>query len=270
MPFGKSNQLVGIQPQFIYQSELSAYGLPDPTDEPKIISYVQKASSLIDSHCGRINQDGYGSLVWTTYGERILLPEGRNIGRCSYKPLVAIDATTYANYSASGSASGSLATNLLAPNTQMSSDSVRLSPFIAITGRYGYGRRGTQNLYPDANYGANILQIASMFGGPPQFTPITITNTDFDPVTGEFWVPAGIYLSAYSEVFMLYNSGFPPDNLPNGVKNACAMVVHNFLATPATNLRGFGVGSIHHEFQDQLITPDIQKLLMPFVQVIAM
>lgn len=263
-----------LQPQYIQESELSYYGLPDTTQEPRIVNYIQQASSLIDNYCGRVNTDGWGSLVWTTYSERLLLPEGRNVVRVSFKPLTAIDATTFANYGASGAISFSSygatgTTNLLAPNTQNASGSV-LSPMLFISGRYGYGRRAQQQVYPDLNYGANILQIASYFGGPPQFTPIAVTNTDFDPLTGEIWVPAGLYLSAYTEIFVMYNAGWAPDRMPTALKQATSMTVKNFLATPATNMSGFGVGSIHHNFTAELIDPTIDQMLNPYKNFLAM
>ena len=267
--------LQSLQPQYILESELSTYGMPTTREEPKIISYIQKASTLIDGYCGRIDADGWGSLVWTTYGERLYLPEGRNITRITFKPPVAVDQATFNSYGASGALSFGVygvsgTTNLLWPNTQLASDKLRLSPFVAIAGRYGYGRRAQQQVYPDLNYGANILQIASYFGGPPQFTPVDVSQTDYEPLTGEIWIPAGLYLSAYTEIYVLYNAGFPPNKMPYAVKNACAMLVHNFLSTPATNLKGFGVGSsVHHEFTDRLVSPDIASMLSPFVNTIA-
>ena len=266
--------LQSLQPQYVLDSELSKYGLPSVDTEPNIISYIQKASSLIDQHCGRIDTTGWGSLVWTTYTERLFLPEGRNITRLTYKPPVAIDPVTYANYGASGVISFaqygvSGTTNLLAPNTQLAADGVRLSPIVALAGRYGYGRRAQQQVYPDLNYGANILQIASYFGGPPQFTPIDVSMTDYEPLTGEIWIPAGLYLSAYTEIWAVYNAGFPPDAMPYFVKNACATLVFNYLATPATRLRSFGVGSVHHEFTPDLIDSNIANMLNPVVNTVA-
>lgn len=267
--------LQSLQPQYIQQSELAKFGLPSIIVEPKILSYVQKASTLIDQYCGRVDTDGWGSLVWTTYAERLFLPEGRNITRLSFKPAVAISPATFANYGASGALSFdnygvSGTTNLLAPNTKLASDHQTLSPLLYISGRYGYGRRAQQQVYPDLNYGANILQIASYFGGPPQFTPIDVTQTDFDPLTGEIWVPAGLYLSAYTEIFVMYNAGFPPDKIPYFVKQATAMLVFNFLSQPSTNMRGFGVGPVHHEFTQAIIDPAIDQMLNPVKNVIAM
>lgn len=250
------------QPQFLTQNELDDYGLPDPTEEKSIVAYIQRASSLIDMHCGRQDTDGRGSLVYTTYTERIYLPESRNIFRLSFRPLTAVSTLVFNSYAAS-------ATNLTAANTQTASDGVTLSPIVSLKGRYGYGRRAQQQVYPDLNYGANILQIASYFGGPPQFVDIDVSHTDFDPRTAELWVPAGLYMAAYTEVFAEYNSGFPPDNLPHPIKQATAMVIINFLQRPSTGLRGFGVGRVHHEFTEELIDVSIQNILKPYRTVLA-
>ncbi|MDE1971400.1 MAG: hypothetical protein KGI50_07545, partial [Patescibacteria group bacterium] len=246
------------------------YGLPTPSQEPTIMAKVQSSSALIDQYCGRTDVNGNGSLVWTTYTERISLPEGRNIQRVAYRPLVGIPLSTFNAYAASAASGIQAAQTLLASgNTMTAADGVTLSPFITISGRYGYGRRGQQQVYPDLNYGANILQIASYFGGPPNFTPIAVTNTDFNPINGEFWVPAGLYLSSYTEIQMTYNSGFPPNQLPPAVKQACALLVQNYLSRPASNLTSFGVGSVHHTFSLDLIDVSIQHLIDPFKTVIA-
>lgn len=260
-----------FQPQFIYAGELSQYGLPSVSDEPTILAKIQSASAMIDQYCGRQDVNGNGSLVWTTYTERIFLPEGRNIARVAYRPMVAIPLTTFNAYQVSAGQGIQAAVSLaVSGNNQTASDGVTLSPFISLAGRYGYGRRGQQQVYPDLNYGANILQIASYFGGPPQFTPIAVSNTDFNPNNGEFWCPAGLYLSAYTEVEATYNSGFPPNALPSAIKQACAMLVQNYLSTPASNLTSFGVGSVHHTFfQQGLIDLSIQRLLDPYKTVLA-
>ncbi len=50
------------------------------------------------------------------------------------------------------------------------------------------------------------------------------------------------------------------------VKHACAMVVRNVLATPALNVRGAQVDSMHMEyFSDALIDSNVRKLLAPYV-----
>lgn len=257
-----------FQPRFIQEKELTDYGLPDSTQQPDIITLVERASTIIDEFCARTDVDGMGSLVWSTYQERIGLPVGRNIFRTTYRPLAALAASTLALYTASGSVPGEpnyFYTGAL-PNTQFLQNSTTLTPLVSASGRYGYARRGQQQVYPDLNYAANVLQIASFFGGPPQFTSIDVTSCDFDPRTGEVWVPAGLYLSQYTEVLLIYNSGFDPLRMPNAIKHATASLVRNLLVRGggATGLTRFGAGRIQADFTPDLIDTNIQSLLQAY------
>jgi hypothetical protein len=254
-----------FQPTYIFQDELAEFGLPDISDQPNIMSLVEAASSLIDEYCGRTDGDGNGSLVYTTYSQRMLLPEGRNIFRTMFRPLVALSGTLAAQLASSGQ---NYYTGFT-PN--VASTSAGLTPIVGCSGRYGYARRGSQQVYPDLNYGANILQIASFFGGPPQFTPIDLTLIDVDPITGEIWVPAGLYLSQYTEVFIQYNCGFNPTDMPKSIKHACAALAKNFLSRGGgtTGMKSFSVWRVSGQFTDDMIDPTVERLLRPFATVLA-
>lgn len=257
-----------FQPRFLALNEFVAFGLPDPTVQPNIIALVERASTLIDESCGRVDTDGNGSLVYTTYTERILLPAGRNIFRLSFRPLVAVSPQLVASYTASGSNGTQpnwFYTGLTA-NISDESGTTTVTPLISASGRYGYARRSQQQVYPDLNYAANVLQIASFFGGPPQFTPIDVTMCDFDPRTGEVWVPAGLYLSQYTEVVVTYNSGFDPLHMPRTIKHVCASVVNNFLSRGGgpTGLKSFGAGQVNASFNLELIDPTLDMMLQPY------
>ncbi len=260
-----------FSPRFIETEDFIKFGLPDPTQVPDIVTVVERASTLIDEYCARTDVDGNGSLVWTSYTERLFLPVGRNILRVSFRPMSAVDANTLANYAASGSNGDEpnyFSTGAL-PNTQFRAGTSTLSPLVSASGRYGYARRGQQQVYPDLNYAANVLQIASFFGGPPQFTPIDITSIDFDPRTGELWLPAGLYLSQYTEVLLTYNAGFDPLRLPPAIQHATASLVRNLLSRGggATGLKGFGAGRIRAEFTEDLIDVNIANLLSAYRMV---
>lgn len=256
-----------FQPRFIDEEDLISYGLPDVSQQPDILTVVDRASTFIDEFCARADVDGQGSLVYTTYIERLLLPVGRNIFRVSFRPLAVVDANTVAQLAASGSVDGE-------PNnyftgvrpSQIVTQANTVSPIISCSGRYGYARRGQQQVYPDLNYAANVLQIASFFGGPPQFTNIDVAQIDFDPRTGECWVPAGLYLSQYTEVVITYNSGFDPRKMPPAIKHATASLVRNLLSRGggATGLKGFQAGRIRAEFTDDLIDVNIQNMLQAY------
>jgi len=258
-----------FQPLYLFQSELADFGLPDVDSQPNILSLVEASSSLIDEYCGRTDGDGNGSLVYTTYSQRMILPEGRNVFRTMFRPLVGLTPTLANQLSLSGQNyyTGFTPNSVQAPPY----DQIALSPIVGCSGRYGYSRRGSQQVYPDLNYGANILQIASFFGGPPQFTPIDISMIDVDPITGEIWVPAGLYLSQYTEVFIQYNSGFDPRDMPKSIKHACAALCKNFLSRGGgtTGMKSFSVWRVSGQFTDDMIDPTVERLLRPFATVLA-
>jgi hypothetical protein len=209
---------------------------------------------------------------------------GRNVVRVSFKPMVGVDATTVNTLSASANASINentspiLNTNWYWTGVQASTftnpqiPGNTLSPVLGCSGRYGYTRRSAFGMYSDLNYGINPLMIASFFGGPPGFTTIDVTKIDVMGDVGELWVPAGLYMSQYTEIVVVYNSGFHPLALPSPIKKATAMVVKNFLS------RGGGVsalrsinaaGTANVSFGPDLIDENIDNILDPFKTVIA-
>ena len=280
----------------ILPNELTQYGLPDANRQNNMLSLVEAASVAIDAWCGRVDSEGNGSLVYSTYMERILMQaRNRNIVRCSFKPLVAIPASVVNNLYASANtvpvnpatqqqiktvtSNPLLFTNYFYTGCQPNTIAVTnvpgstLSPFIGISGRYGATiRRSEYMIYPDLNYGANPIMIASMFGGPPAWVDVNIGMTDFDPQTGEIWVPAGIWASQYTEIVVIYNSGFDPLNMPRPIKTATAMLIRNYLSRGGgtTGLRSISsAGTANISFTPDLIDEYIQNVLLPFQNIIA-
>lgn len=285
-----------FRPRFILPDELTQYGFPDANRQPNILSLIDAASSLIDVHCGRVDMQGNGSLVYSTYMERLLMQaRNRNVVRCSFKPFVSLSASVINNLQASANnvptqpiskqpMKGASTNNLLftnyfytgcQPNTVAVSNvpGSTLSPFIGASGRYGTTvRRSEYMLYPDLNYGMNPLMIASFFGGPPTWTPIDISIPDFDPQTGEIWVPAGLYLSQYTELVVVYNAGFDPLHMPSGIKQATAMLVRNFLSRGGgtTGLTSMTIpDTANISFTENLIDSTIDRILDPYKNIIA-
>ena len=272
-------------PRYILPNELSRYGLPDQTDQSNILSLVDAASSLIDQYCGRTDGSGQGSLAYTTYAERILFQaRNRNIVRVSFKPIVPLDASVVNNLVASANApltdpTGDplLYTNYFWTGCQASTittASLGLSPILGASGRYGYGRRSEFAVYPDLNYGMNLLMVASFFGGPPNWTPIDVSMIDWDNMSqsGEVWVPAGLYMSQYTEMMIIYNSGYDPLNMPPAIKQSCAALVRNFLARAGgtTGVKSLtAAGTVNVMFSDELIDETIQRWLNPYMNIIA-
>src|SRR5882724_12739688 len=94
-----------FRPRFISAQELPLFGLPDADDQPNILALVDAASSLIDQHCGRTDGNGFGSLVYSTYAERLLMQAaGRNVVRVSFKPMIALTPSVVNNLMASANA----------------------------------------------------------------------------------------------------------------------------------------------------------------------
>lgn len=279
-----------FQPRFILPNELSQWGLPDANKQPAILSFVDAASSLIDQHCGRTDGTGQGSLVYSTYFERLLLQaRNRNILRATFKPLVAVGANVVNNLQASANAlpvtpagkplgNTLLGTNYFWTGCQANTIPVTnvpgstVSPIIGASGRYGYPRRSDAATSPDPNYGMNMLQVASFFGGPPGFVTIDATKIDFDVSTGEMWIPAGLYMSSYTEIVIAYNSGYDPLNMPRPIKQATVMLIRNFLSRGGgtTGLRSINTAGIANvNFSPELIDITIERMLDPFKNIVA-
>jgi hypothetical protein len=266
-------------PWFIFPSEYAQYGLPpSPTTlaqgqvapQPDIDNLVQFASSLIDQHCGRCDGDGNGSLVYTTYQERLLFQApGRNLTMLPMKPVAAISTATAAAIMALDAASGGYYYTGFIPNTIYTNFSGQLSAVLACSGRYGYVRRDQSQTYPDLNALINPQNLISLFGGPPPWIAVDLTNLDYDPKTGEVWIPAGLQLQRYSEIIITYNSGYDPRYLPRAIKQACAAVTKNLmLRGGVTGIQGQSLGRAAFNVTmtpGGVIDGDVERLLRAFV-----
>jgi hypothetical protein len=146
-----------------------------------------------------------------------------------------------------------------------------LSGLIAASGRYGYTRQDTSLAYPDLFAFINPLNLVTMFGGPAPWVPMDISNTDYDFKTGECWIPAGLQLQRYSEVWLTYNSGFDPRAIPRGVKWACSALVKNLLAKGGgtTGLSSFSLSRAGANMMmlPEVIDPTIQAMLAPYTNI---
>lgn len=263
-----------FSPCFIFPTELSFYGLPTPDVQNDIMSLVQMASSLIDTYCGRIDGDGNGSLIWTTYVQRVLLQtRNRNLVEIPMKPIVAVtqQQINVLQAAASGSPGGNYWYTGVQPSTYTAPNGY-LSGILGASGRYGYTRQDMSIAYPDLFAFINPLNLVTMFGGPAPWVAIDVTNTDYDYKTGEMWVPAGLQLQKYSEVYFMYNSGYDPNNLPRGLKFATAMLVKNAMlqgdGTTMLMSMNMGRGGPNAQFYPKgLLDPTLQVMLTPFCNV---
>ncbi len=96
-------------------------------------------------------------------------------------------------------------------------------------GRYGYMRRGDDAVGSIDTY--NLLAVMSKFGGPPAWEPWTPQANSIDPQTGTIWIPAGVLLAYYTEVRINYVAGWTYASLPVDVKQACANIINNIVAS---------------------------------------
>ena len=258
-------------PCFIFENELTVYGLPTADDQPDIMNLVQLASTIVDTECGRIDDDGNGSLVYTTYVQRILLQaRNRNLIQLPMKPIIGLTSNVISDLSASGAA----VTGALQPyytGAQVSTfnqPNGALSGIVSCSGRYGYIRQDRSVGYPDLQAMINPLNLVTMFGGPAPWVGMDVTNIDYDPKIGEAWLPAGIQLQAYSEIWIVYTSGYDPRRMPPTVKFVTAALVKNALAkgdgTTGLMSMQLGKSGLNYSFYKELLDPTLDSMLTPF------
>lgn len=268
-------------PMFIFPNEYAFFGLPNNKVQPDIDNIVQTASGQIDTYCGRVDSDGNGSLVYTTYTMRLMCQSpGRNLALLPEKPLVSLMQSDIDNLvvAASGSlwqmstlgltVSGNYFYTGVLPSINTLADG-RLSAVIGASGRYTYQRRDTYPLQNDPNGIINPLNTITLFGGPPPWIPIDMVNLDYDPRTGELWYAAGQWMERYTEIVIQYTCGFNPLAIPPLVKRATAAAVKNLLGMGggATGIKSFSGGGVSVQFGADALDDNIKRTLEPFVAV---
>lgn len=260
-----------FQPRYIFESELSKYGLGGSPDVQGMLSLVDTASISIDEYCGRTDGSGNGSLVYTTYQQRVLAEApGRNIYYIPLRPLAAITAQTVAELQAlDNSASGNYYTGVQ-PSINTLADG-RLSAIISASGRYIPGRRDNYGFSDLPSSQLNPFTTMTLFGGPPPWEALDMTNLDYDANTGQLWIAAGMYNYRYTEIIVRYNSGFDPRYIPVQIKKACAAAVKNLMAkgTGTTGMRSFNSSKIgvSAEFDPDILDGNARRLLEAFTTV---
>ena len=95
---------------------------------------------------------------------------------------------------------------------------------ISAVGTYRYGRRSSQ-FGRSASNDQDLLAMTQVFGGAPPWVPFDVSMVDFDPISGEVWVPAGGLMSNYSDVRLFYVAGFSQTNIPAAIKSATAAAI---------------------------------------------
>src|SRR6516162_8876560 len=134
---------------------------------------------------------------------------------------------------------------------------------VSLLGRYAYGRRSDQvgGLYQEMN----LLAAVQTFGGPPQWIPITVTQSSWSDSTGEIWVPAGMLLAYYSDVRIKYVAGYA--QAPEPVVRATAQVANSISALGGVPgaVKMFSAGDKKIQtYLPTVLDADIEALLDPF------
>ncbi len=128
---------------------------------------------------------------------------------------------------------------------------------IGLRVRYGQARRGE---YQESW----LLQVATAFGLPGNWSALDPTQIDLDTATGEVTFTANVLGIGYNEVEVTYTAGFA--TVPVGVKAACAQVVKNAQAMPALNVQRSRVDTLQMQyFSGDLVDASVKRLLKPYV-----
>ena len=195
-------------------------------DDTTPCSMVAAASVLIDAHCNR------PTLAVAAYTERQRVSSSNRV-RLTFLPLTNSSVTT--------------------PATQLP------TPFDSARVRYGACARASHGECNDLT-----VAVAAAFSLPGSWTDLDPQSLDFDSTTGEIALPVNVLGLRYAEAEFTYRAGFSP--IPDAIKHACALLTRSALATPALSVRASTIERMHMEyFADSLLSPDIRKLLAPFV-----
>ncbi len=107
-------------------------------------------------------------------------------------------------------------------------------------------------------------EVAQVFATPDLWFTVPATSLDVNIRSGEVIVCGGPLSPAISDLEVTYTAGY--GEVPQAVKQACAKLVKNALATPALNVSRQQIDSMYVQyFADSLIDADILQLLAPFV-----
>jgi len=130
-----------------------------------------------------------------------------------------------------------------------------LTPFVRIRARHAA---------PRAWNPGTLAEMVAVFGGPPAWVELDVSQVDYNAATGEIWLPTGIFGAPYAEAELTYTAGYA--EVPEGVKLACAQIIRNLESHPAANVRAALLDRLQLEyFAGSLVDEDTRRLLTPFV-----
>lgn len=129
---------------------------------------------------------------------------------------------------------------------------------VQVRGRY---RRDGRNWTAESELAA---EVAAAFVTPSTWVTLPATSLDVDAANGEIVVLGGLLTPALGDLEITYTAGYAA--VPEAVKQACAQLVRNAMATPALNVRLRRIDRMTMEyFADTLLDADVKQLLAPYV-----
>ena len=132
------------------------------------------------------------------------------------------------------------------------------SPIVQARGRY------TGNVGDWAGEAALAAEVAQAFTTPNTWFSVPVNSLDLDLQSGEVMVCCGLLAPALRDLEVTYTAGYSA--VPEAVKQACAKLVKNALATPALNVSKQKIDTMYLQyFADSLVDADVQRLLAPYV-----
>jgi hypothetical protein len=131
------------------------------------------------------------------------------------------------------------------------------SALVGVRVRYGKPRKGeTEDPFRE--------QVAWAFGLPGSWSSLDPGSVDVNMANGEVTFVQNLLGLNYNEAEITYTAGFV--TVPVAIKVACAQIVKNAQATPATNVRFNKLESLQMEyFSSVLIDEQVQAVLRPYV-----
>ena len=133
------------------------------------------------------------------------------------------------------------------------------SPIVQARGRYTQ-RSGEWAGVDGTGGGAGT----GVYRAPNTWFSVPVNSLDLDLQSGEVIVCSGLLAPALGDLELTYTAGYLV--VPEAVKQACAKLVKNALATPALNVSKQKIDSMYLQyFADSLMDADVKRLLAPYV-----
>lgn len=126
----------------------------------------------------------------------------------------------------------------------------------SMVGRYGQSRRNRRNASP---FGSFFQSTLAALGGPATFFPIDPAAADCHLETGQLWLPAGPYLTSYSQVEVTYEAGLRV--IPEAAKWAVAETIALVRMKGLGPISQWSIGRVSLGSGETLVTDEVRRRL---------